>query len=374
MKKCLIIIIALVAIFLTGCWDVIEINERIFVTAVGIDLNEDPNIENEYLVTYVYPNIASIKKGESQKEAKFMKSTVAKTPFDGSRQLTTRLDKPLFFRHMKVIVIGEELLKKPDKIKEFFDGLGRDPRINRKVQIVVAQGKAKDVLSTKTEQELVVGGYLNSMLRNKKVASRFSAQTFSDIMEDLQVSDVSMAPRAVPKKDEFKLFGSAIIKDYKLIGWLGEYENSLVAMVKGNFISDIIDIYYKDTVVSYVISNAICKKDVRLDNEDINVDINIFTEGYLQEYKYEGETNAFDQEFLKTVEKRVKYKIEKDLEKIIGDIQNKYNADILCIGEHISKFEPDLWKEIEEDWDEIFPTLNINVHADVKIRRTGLTK
>lgn len=374
MKKCLIIIIALVAIFLTGCWDVIEINERIFVTAIGIDLNEDPNIENEYLVTYVYPNIASIKKGESQKEAKFMKSTVAKTPFDGSRQLTTRLDKPLFFRHMKVIVIGEELLKKPDKIKEFFDGLGRDPRINRKVQIVVAQGKAKDVLSTKTEQELVVGGYLNSMLRNKKVASRFSAQTFSDIMEDLQVSDVSMAPRAVPKKDEFKLFGSAIIKDYKLIGWLGEYENSLVAMVKGNFISDIIDIYYKDTVVSYVISNAICKKDVRLDNEDINVDINIFTEGYLQEYKYEGETNAFDQEFLKTVEKRVKYKIEKDLEKIIGDIQNKYNADILCIGEHISKFEPDLWKEIEEDWDEIFPTLNINVHADVKIRRTGLTK
>lgn len=374
MKKCLIIIIALVAIFLTGCWDVIEINERIFVTAVGIDLNEDPNIENEYLVTYVYPNIASIKKGESQKEAKFMKSTVAKTPFDGSRQLTTRLDKPLFFRHMKVIVIGEELLKKPDKIKEFFDGLGRDPRINRKVQIVVAQGKAKDVLSTKTEQELVVGGYLNSMLRNKKVASRFSAQTFSDIMEDLQVSDVSMAPRAVPKKDEFKLFGSAIIKDYKLIGWLGEYENSLVAMVKGNFISDIIDIYYKDTVVSYVISNAICKKDVHADNEDINVDINIFTEGYLQEYKYEGETNAFDQEFLKTVEKRVKYKIEKDLEKIIGDIQNKYNADILCIGEHISKFEPDLWKEIEEDWDEIFPTLNINVHADVKIRRTGLTK
>ena len=194
-------------------------------------------------------------------------------------------------------------------------------------------------------------------------------------MKDLQVSNVSMIPRAVPKKDEFKLSGSAIIKDYKLIGWLGEYENSLVAMVKGDFISDIIDTYYKDTVVSYVISNAICKKDVHTDNEDINVDINIFTEGYLQEYKYEGDTNAFDQEFLKIVEKRVKYKIEKDLEKIIGDIQNKYNADILlCIGEHISKFEPDLWKEIEGNWDEIFPTLNINVHADVKIRRTGLTK
>ncbi|MBW4828392.1 MAG: Ger(x)C family spore germination protein [Clostridiaceae bacterium] len=374
MKKYLIIIIALMAVFLTGCWDVMEINERIFVTAVGVDLNEDPNIENDYLITYVYPNIASIKKGESQKEAKFMKSTVAKTPFDGSRQLTTRLDKPLFFRHMKVIVIGEELLKEPDKIKEFFDGLGRDPRINRKVEIVVAQGKAKDVLSTKTEQELVVGGYLNSMLRNKKVASRFTAQTFSDIMKDLQVSNVSMAPRTVPKKDEFKLSGAAIIKDYKLIGWLGEYENSLVALAKGNLTSDIIDTYYKDTVVSYVISNGMCKKDVYLDNENINVDINIFTEGYLQEYKYEGDTNAFNQEFLKTVEKRVKNKIEKDLEKIIGELQNKYNADILCIGEHISKFEPDLWKKVEGDWDEIFPTLNINVHADVKIRRTGLTK
>ncbi|MSS43931.1 Ger(x)C family spore germination protein [Anaerosalibacter bizertensis] len=374
MKKYLIIIIALMAIFLTGCWDVIEINERIFVTAVGIDLNEDPNIENEYLVTYVYPNIASIKDGGSQKENKFVKSTVVETPFEGSRELTTRLDKPLFFRHMKVIVIGEELLKKPDKIKEFFDGLGRDPRINRKVQIIVAQGKAKDVLSTKTEQELVVGGYLNGMLKNKQLAARFSNRTFSDVMKDLQVSNVSMIPRAVPKKDEFKLSGSAIIKDYRLIGWLGETENSLVALVKGDVISEIVNVPYKDTIVSYIISNAICKKDVHADNENINVDINIFTEGYLQEYKYEGETNAFDQEFLKTVEKRVKYKIEKDLEKIIGDIQNKYNADILCIGEHISKFEPDLWKEIEEDWDEIFPTLNINVHADVKIRRTGLTK
>ncbi|MBV1821430.1 hypothetical protein KUA25_25680, partial [Bacteroidales bacterium MSK.15.36] len=85
MKKYLIIIIALMAIFLTGCWDVIEINERIFVTAVGIDLNEDPNIENEYLVTYVYPNIASIKDGGSQKENKFVKSTVVETPFEGSR-------------------------------------------------------------------------------------------------------------------------------------------------------------------------------------------------------------------------------------------------------------------------------------------------
>ena len=374
MKKSLIIIIALMTIFLTGCWDVIEINERIFVTAVGIDWNEDPNIENEYLVTYVYPNIASIKKGESQKEAKFMKSTVAKTPFDGSRQLTTRLDKPLFFRHMKVIVIGEELLKKPDKIKEFFDGLGRDPRINRKVQIIVAQGKAKDVLSTKTEQEVVVGGYLNSMLRNKKVASRFSAQTFSDIMEDLQVSNVSMAPRAVPKKDEFKLSGSAIIKDYKLIGWLGEYENSLVAMVKGDFISEIVNVPYKDTIVSYIISNAICKKNVHVDNENINVDINIFTEGYLQEYKYESETNAFDEEFLKIVEKNVKNKVEKDLEKVIGDLQNKYRADILCIGEHISKFEPGLWEEVEGNWEEVFSNLNINVNVDAKIRRTGLTK
>ncbi|MCB5560154.1 Ger(x)C family spore germination protein [Anaerosalibacter bizertensis] len=374
MKKCLIIIIALMAIFLTGCWDVIEINERIFVTAVGIDLNEDPNIENEYLVTYVYPNIASIKDGGSQKENKFVKSTVVETPFEGSRQLTTRLDKPLFFRHTNAIVVGEELLREPDKIKGVLDGLGRDPRINRKVQIIVAQGKAKDVLSTKTEQELVVGGYLNSMLKNKQLAARFSNRTFSDVMKDLQVSNVSMIPRAVPKKDEFKLSGSAIIKDYKLIGWLGETENSLVALAKGDVISEIVNVPYKDTVVSYVISNAICKKDVHTDNEDINVDINIFTEGYLQEYKYEGETNAFDQEFLKTVEKRVKYKIEKDLEKIIGDIQNKYNADILCIGEHISKFEPDLWKEIEEDWDEIFPTLNINVHADVKIRRTGLTK
>lgn len=120
MKKLLIIPIVLITLFFTGCWDVVEINERIFVTAVGLDLNKDPNLEGEYLLTYVYPNVGNIKDGTSQKESKFIKMTVVQTPFQGSRQLMTRLDKPLYFKHMKVIVIGEELFKDSGKMKEFF--------------------------------------------------------------------------------------------------------------------------------------------------------------------------------------------------------------------------------------------------------------
>lgn len=375
MKKYLMIVfIILITTLLTGCWDVVEINERIFVTAVGIDLNEDPNVEGEYLMTYVYPNVASIKEKSSQKEAKFVKMTVVKSPFYGSRQLTTRLDKPLYFKHMKVIVIGEDLLKEPDKIKEIFDGLGRDPRINRKVKIVVAQGKAKDILSVKTEQELVIGGYLNSMLQNKKVSARFTEQNFSDLIKDLQISKVSTAPRAVPKKDEFKLSGAAILKDYKLIGWLGEMENSFLALSKGEVVSDIINTYYEDTIISYIISNNIANKNVYLDKGNINVDINIYTEGYLQEYKYQEDTNAFDEEFLHTVENRLENEIEENLGKIIDMFQNKYRADALGIGEHVSKFHPKVWKDIGGNWEEIFPAININVNADVKVRRTGLTK
>lgn len=246
--------------------------------------------------------------------------------------------------------------------------------MNRKIKIVVAEGNAEDVLSTKTEEELVIGGYLNSMLQSHKAAARFTNQTFSNMMKEFDFSNASMAPRAVPKKEEFKLSGAAVLKDYKLVGWLGEVENSLIALTKGEVVSEIFTTTYKDTLVSYVITDTFPKKVVNVDKEDINVDINIYTEGYIQEYKYQTDTSTFDEEFLKTVEKRLEKNIERQLKEIIAKLQKDYKADVLGIGEHICKFEPKLWKEVKDDWENVFPNLNININAKVKVRRTGLTR
>ena len=51
----------------------------------------------------------------------------------------------------------------------------------------------------------------------------------------------------------------------------------------------------------------------------------------------------------------------------------EFNADALGILEYLYKFHPKIYKEVEKDWDSIFPYIDIEVDVDVKIRRRGLS-
>ena len=373
-KKVISLILCISMVFLTGCWDSLEINERLFITAIGVDLNTDPEAKGRYSVTYVYPNVGALGKNPSQKEVKSYKTTTAETPYEASRQITTRTSNPFFFKHLKVIVIGEGLFKRPELIREYFDGLAREYAVNRKIGIIVAEGSAKDVVSTKVEELAIIGGYLNSMLKNNKNAQRFTDQTFSQIIKDHYFSNASFAPRAIPKAKEYKLSGAAIIKDYKLVGWIGEKENRALSFVRNHLKSEIINAKYGNTTIDYVISQHKSNKKVSKDSNELSVDINLFLEGYIQQYKLGEKTDTFNQEFIETVESEIAKVLRVEIEGVVMKLQKEYDADVLGIGEYLYKFKPDIWEEVKDKWDEVFPNIDINVNVVAKIRRTGLTK
>ena len=77
---------------------------------------------------------------------------------------------------------------------------------------------------------------------------------------------------------------------------------------------------------------------------------------------------------IEEMEKVLEEDVKKEIQSIIKKIQKTYKADVIGIGEHLSKFEPKKWREIKDDWDNIFPDINIDVSVDVKIRRIGLIK
>ena len=55
-------------------------------------------------------------------------------------------------------------------------------------------------------------------------------------------------------------------------------------------------------------------------------------------------------------------------------LQKEYKADAIGVGEYISKFHPKVWKEVSEDWDEIFSQMDIEVALTVDVRRRGLVQ
>lgn len=73
---------------------------------------------------------------------------------------------------------------------------------------------------------------------------------------------------------------------------------------------------------------------------------------------------------LEELEERQKAAIEDEIMAAVFKAQ-ELNADIFGFGEAVRRKYPKQWKQLEDKWDEIFPTLEVNMVVDAKIRRTG---
>jgi spore germination protein KC len=71
------------------------------------------------------------------------------------------------------------------------------------------------------------------------------------------------------------------------------------------------------------------------------------------------------------LEKRAEQRVKSIVQQAINTVQEDYQVDIFGFGEEIHRTDPKAWKEIENNWDQEFVDLPVNVKADVKIRRVG---
>lgn len=374
MKRILLLFLIISLIFTAGCWDMVEINQRLFPYTIGIDLN--PEEGDPFIITISYPNIYSIGKNATQEERIYVVSTTASSLFQGTGQLSTRLQYPFYLKHLRVIVFGQELAKHGDIVRQVLDGINRDFVINKKVRLVAAEGMAKDLLlnATKAVKQQVIEGPLFSMLKEDKRTSRFTSQTLTDFIRDTDMGGVAIMPRAARHGDDIKVFGGCIFKDYEFIGHLGEEQNRAVALIRGQVKEDIIDAPFGEAKISYSITNAeVSKKLIKKEN-NLGCKISIEVEGTLKEYIYQEITVSRGDEFLKKMEAAIEETLKEQIDKTIEMLQKELKADALGIGEYLYKFHPKLWNEIKSDWDEVFSEMDIEVEVRAYIRRRGLVE
>lgn len=383
MKFIKIILIITMILTLTGCWDKIEIDQRAFVSAIGIDTykpnnnqdTEEPekSSRNRYVITYVIPNLDAIGKNAVSDKRRFVLSSIGSNPYQTTRQLSTRLNKVMFFKHMKALIIGEDIARNSEYFKEIMDSVERNFELSRKINVMIAQGTAKEIMEVEPEAEPVTGTFLTQISENVNTA-RFNPQTLGDILLSLHFDGNAVLPRVVHGENEIKVAGSAIIKDYKLVGWLGELENRSILFLRDRVKGSIVDVVQNKAVVPYIITDSSTKKSVKAENEKIIANILIEMEGFAEQYKLDAPKELLDEETIRSIEKKVENQVKKDIEGVIEKLQEEFKVDIIGLGEYISKFKPDLWESVKDDWDEVFTDVVINISVKAKLRRVGMTR
>lgn len=102
----------------------------------------------------------------------------------------------------------------------------------------------------------------------------------------------------------------------------------------------------------------------------IKIKASISVEGYLQDQAC---PEGFDKpsEKLRSLNKQITQVVRNDIEESLAEAQH-LNSDIFGFGNLIHRKMPHEWKKIENQWDEIFPRLVIEIEIEAHLRRSGL--
>ncbi len=373
MKKAKILLLLIPIILLTGCWDMVEINQRTYPYSFGVDLidNEPENLS----LTITYPNIKALGKNPSQEDKTYVLNASGTSIFSAVRKLSTETHGPFYFKHLRVLVLGEHAAKNKKMVNEIMDGLMRDYIINKRILITVVKdgaGKLLESLPGNVKQEFSEGT-LFGLLLNVQNSTYFTPNHISDFIDSMDKQSASIVPLLSSEQGVIKASGGGIFKDYTLVGYINGQENESLAILNGSAKTTVIDANYNGNIISLNTSSIKSNKKLIPNGDALKIKYNILIEGSIQEYKINEKGPILKTvEKLEEVENILEEKIKADLENVIHILQKDYKADALEIGEYLSKHQPKLWKTVEKDWESIFSDMEIELEIAVKIRRRGL--
>ncbi|KPU44580.1 spore germination protein B3 precursor [Oxobacter pfennigii] len=388
----LILAIVFSAITLSGCWDKVEIDQRAFIGVIMIDMApsdyqeemaEDvegiPGIEKQegemIKVTYIFPDARILGEGGGGGDEKgfVTLSSIAPSIAKTNGYVDSRLSRSLYYGHTQVIIFGEEFLKHSDKLKEVMDFFNRSPRFNRTARVLVAEGEASKVAETIPKGEKLMFRYIRDILQNEVTNGRLVEVNFNQFVSSMRQDGNTVIPRIIPKKDEVKISGLGVMRDYKLQGFLSEYDTLYFNTLYGKRRGGREYINLNNISATFNTNNTV--KKMRLLNSDINnleVGINVVIEGSIADKGFENE--IFDAEIINRLEKEYDKSSVESCNFVIKKLQQQLKADALKIGDYLYKYHPDIWQEIQGKWEEVYPKIKITPIINHKIRRTGEVK
>ncbi|WP_250277776.1 Ger(x)C family spore germination protein [[Clostridium] colinum] len=390
-----IFILLFCSVFLTGCFDKVELEERAIVLAIGIDkYNEESDTsiektgeEKRFIVSLAMPEVPEGEKtGNTEKQADPMSkdkqensineavkiaegSSVAST----MELIDTYMSKNLYYGHTKVVVLGKGILEDDVLLKEVIDSLERNNEISRKIIVLGTQGNAKEILQTIPKDEKMLGIYINDFYKNNKKNSFFTYRVdLEDIIQQLLSTGDTVIPNIQVIDKDVRLSGLIALKDSRYIGYLEDATTKgILWLIDKNSLGEI-SIPFEKAYVSTSIFKKKVEKKFYEENNKITCQFLVNLEGNISEY-YLGKNIMIDTEKYKMIEDEISIYVKKEIENAINNIKS-LNIDIIGLKELIRKNEYNLYDKYNLENNNIYDYVQFDIKCNTKIKGSGSIK
>ncbi len=386
-------------LLLGGCGYYVEVNEKSYVIALGVDKGKNDLIKVSFLFTS--PDSGDEDGGGEKKKEKDIVTLEAPTVYSAIRLLDTFRSKRIDLTHTKLIVFSRELAEKGIEhyVTEFVNT--RDFRPS--VYLCVSEGKAEKFFhSIEPKQDLYIEKYIDRLFGKVTNNSVNEAYLYYDYFnsspgwggnilplvgvaqkENMEAAETrfeyvipddfsaNYTAREIPidKEDAAVLCGYAVFDDKRMVGTLGLMESSLVRMLTKNLPNGQFSIYYppNDSYYSVDLHQIYRSKiNVTVGNPDI-IDIRVRIMG-----EFTGVDSAFKSEedydkFLRYLDETFSAKMKA----LFDRTQKEFRSDVFNLGDYAKRsfLTIDDWKAY--DWESRYTSAVIRPHVIVQINDYG---
>jgi spore germination protein KC len=382
----LIFLLVVIIPLLAGCWNRREINDIGIVTAIGLDLMPDKKLRLSVQIG-IPSNLGSSSTGvggSNLKTSTFVLSETGDTISDAYRNLQKKISRHIFFAHSRNLIIGEKLAQEGVFHAIDFFARYQEPRLHS--YLICTKGEASDLLNSRSMLEKVPSEETRELTK-QGIGLKITLKDFWDMMIsdgiepvaprfELTPKEVNVHSEVVPLDQKAQLIsGSAVFKKDKLVGWLDDYETRGLLYLRNEISIGVITVNIPKEKGGGKISVEMItvESDIRpkLQNNHLSMDVNIRMDVKVLESVSDMDLNQNDHIlYLQTkLNKELKDRVLLALEKA----QKNYGTDILGFGRAVYRAYPKQWnQQFKQDWDEMFPQLEVSIHPNVVIRRIGL--
>ncbi|MEA4891222.1 MAG: Ger(x)C family spore germination protein [Peptococcaceae bacterium] len=369
----MLLLLPLSAMGLTGCWDSREIEDQFILTAIAIDVSDNPG---EISVTAQVADITKGESGSGQAGKSGNASIVIKTTGDSLMTCLTEMDRDsshkLLFHHNQIRVFGMEMARQG--IKKHLDMIMRDQKARLEVPLAIVDQRGEEALTATLAEMPISGIYLGEVFENQaKISPQYRVRLLDFVQRLLDDAAAPVIPiirvEGEGGKQEIKMAGMAVFHNDRMIGRLTNDEALGYILSFDKVKRCNIEVFEGTDRAGLHIASSECKREVTL-RQDGGVRVSLMIDAAAELGQVYGFKKMKPPELLKHLEKLAQEEIK---DKITGCFLTAQglDADIFGFCTMVSKKYPGQWSGMKDRWDQVFSDIELSVQVKVKLSGTG---
>lgn len=383
-------LLLLVCTILSGCWDRRELQERLFVLAIGID-SVKAEVGKEKTFTQAYGDkrykvslqIMDVQPsaGEEGGRGKTKTDTyvISETGYsigETLRAIIRQVNRNLWFDNVQAVVISQDVLQQ-DALTSIMDYLIREREFRTLIKVFVTSGEAIKILEYKPASGMPGGMFMENVMdlsvKNPHVEGQY--MDINQYMRNKDNKEVTGFPRIELERDILKVKGLAVLNSQdKLLGYLDEYAVKGGNLIGGQLKSAIITFYcpeHPDSMIAVEFRSSQVKVTSLVKGEKVYYQMKSVIKGNVGEVQCAAAHNTMQGDYLQLLEGLAGEEIRRNVAYTFRNYQ-RIGWDRNLFSANLQRQHPSEWERLKDRWfSEVFPESRLEVDAQVHLEYVG---